>query len=441
MLYYKRMFVTSLLNILVVSNLWATFVHVSDVEGRDLARAVTYNVNDMRFTDITYFEKSTAEDSWVVSKLPKQYKLFSSGQLTIDQSHSKHYFLTTIAKMYLGKSAKPLDPNYFLPKESTSTKDILKIMETAAPAYGDELPIMVMNHDRSNNSTLKEFFGLKSKIEQGILGELATDMIMLSHGYTKFDSHNACNHGLDGVFISSDYKTIFLTESKFRKTPESAERILRNVLDGHHLLDRKIGKAPEDVQAKIKSFFDCTEAERQIILLAHRTLLDGTSEVAHKEVDRGNYHLSQLVAVTPSISREDHDPEASRELVHASIRHHLSPARAEAGRAAIFATPQSARTISRFPALSPDRRSMMEDVAALSPEGKQKLREFMKSLKSRKAMDSMKENIPAFPKFLEEESDHQGKAKRQRKDPLDVRRLSLDLDHFNFQAPMSDHID
>lgn len=127
--------------------------------------------------------------------------------------------------------------------------------------------------------------------EKGYLGELASDLTMLSFGYSKYSSKYGTDNGFDGIFKSpANDLDLFISESKCRNQSLSAKKIAEKELS-EAAIKRKIStirasdKRPIENQDRLALFKTLGIIEQfinsypeRIFKFAHRIKSDGNAE-------------------------------------------------------------------------------------------------------------------------------------------------------------------
>ena len=134
------------------------------------------------------------------------------------------------------------------------------------------------------------------------IGEISTELTMLSFGYDQCISKYRGNKGLDGVFVDrSNTPKYFITESKCRGEKVTAENYLRDELN-ERKIHRKIQNGLEEQNPVRRSMQELDHFILQnrapTFKFAHRTIMSGRSQSALAILDHEEYaRLSGVVTI------------------------------------------------------------------------------------------------------------------------------------------------
>ncbi len=300
-----------------------------DIDQRDLSsaphtRIAVFNVSKQEFLHLTYFnlttpreasdgkEKGKAKEEIALIGEYEGFRFSNNGDVQIPNLNDRTQKYIIRTKGNLLRDAEDESP---IRQEST-VGDLRKIFFTSTAGSfkaGEHI------HERFNTFTdasttphfKVKFFSYTevderkfssivrsdknaNSIERGDIGELATEMTMISWGYQKLPSQFEGGQGFDGVFVSKHSEPyLFLAESKCRQESVSAESYLKNTLNEAQIFERL--KKPElaaDTKQRIQSFIK--DSPDRIYKVAYRLKLTGSAQCASKPFDDFSFQCARI---------------------------------------------------------------------------------------------------------------------------------------------------
>lgn len=294
------------------------FVDVDVVrnENRDLIRFVEYDTRKHRFQSIKYYqiedqkEVKYALESSVVLSFMKEDDDFKINILNINfdthalRIHKQNIKGVTYLKKFADKKYYRNEDLYFWKDDSgiDKAKTVSKKVMKKSPAYS-QFKIELLREEQGKKS-LKKFSKDFSTIfnaqvdnnyERGLLGELATELSMLSSQYYYHSAKIEGNHGFDGVYIDdSDDPEIFITESKCRSESKSAQKYLEEQLSANKIDAQLVKMARNADLKKLSKRIRAEILNGKVFTMAHRIFDGGNSEFAVEQLTEKKWLESRL---------------------------------------------------------------------------------------------------------------------------------------------------
>ncbi|MBA4249231.1 MAG: hypothetical protein C0432_00720 [Candidatus Puniceispirillum sp.] len=309
--------------LLKINALSLIFVDIDVVrhENKDLIRFVEYDTGHHRFQSIRYYQLENDTEvryelgSSVVLDCIKRKRNFEISFTNINfdtnavRIHSNNIseeglvYPKTIQKHhhYVGE-------NLLFWKDNSGVKTAKIIMKRVSRSYGayQKFKIELLRDDK-NEKHLKKFIKDFSTIfnnqkanndERGILGELATELSMLSFQYYCNDAKMGNNHGFDGVYIDdSDDPEIFITESKCRSESKSASAYLKDQLSLNQIDDQLSKMSKHQALKVLSKQIQKATSKGKVFKLVHRILEGGNSQFAAQEITKKDWLVMRLSKV------------------------------------------------------------------------------------------------------------------------------------------------
>ncbi|MBT5390475.1 MAG: hypothetical protein HOK20_06040 [Alphaproteobacteria bacterium] len=190
--------------------------------------------------------------------------------------------------------------------------------------------------------------------ERGRIGELLTELTMLSFGYWGHYSKYGTNNGFDGVFIdNSDDPELFLTESKCKERTDGVDVIMRDNLSenrifevvnsmtegAHPKLEIGVLSALRKTGKNVSAFI--TDTPEKIFKFSHRIKPDGTAQcLVHP------FSLEEYTKAKPSPTKAS--PQDEKALFIKTQLGLVSDSKEEALRLAMSALKLSSKDVMNF---------------------------------------------------------------------------------------------
>jgi hypothetical protein len=228
-------------------------------ENMNLLRFVQFDTDRQSFKDIRYYQLENNTEAKYSSgggvdisfvKRPKRYEIdiksidFETHAVRIN---TESYIDKDYVSYTSRSSRKPFKYSTYLcfrnNTEIKTAKYIMQNMKKMGQVYSTfQISLYEDIEGRNNFKIVKKQFAsifntpADNNYERGVLGELATELTMLSFQYYYNNAKMEYNHGFDGVYIDkSDKPEIFITESKCRSESKSAATYLKEQLSMHNI--------------------------------------------------------------------------------------------------------------------------------------------------------------------------------------------------------------
>ncbi len=309
--------------LLKINALCLIFVDIDVVrnENKDLIRFVEYDTGHHRFQSIRYYQLENdtevhyALGNNVVLDFIKRKRNFEINIANINfDTHALSIHTDNIQEgdlIFPKKIQKNRHyvGNYLLFwKDDSGVKTAKSIMKQVSKSYSSYQKFKIeLLRDEQNEKYLKKFTKDFSTIfnnqkanndERGVLGELATELSMLSFQYYLNDAKMGNNHGFDGIYIDeSDDPEIFITESKCRSESKSASAYLKEQLSLNQI-DDQLSKMEKHKSLKgLSKQIQMATVKEKVFKLVHRILEKGNSEFAVQHVTKKDWLIMRLAKV------------------------------------------------------------------------------------------------------------------------------------------------
>ncbi len=145
-----------------------------------------------------------------------------------------------------------------------------------------------------------------SQRERGKLGELVTEMTMLSFGYMPLPSKNSSDQGFNGVWADSakEPTSLFLCQSNCQQQKKSAEAYMNEDLNDEEIARKLKERTPPQTRTIIECFM--REKPDSLYRLAQRLKKNGQVQSCTKKFDLYSYrHSTILKNISPTSSLEE----------------------------------------------------------------------------------------------------------------------------------------
>lgn len=241
-------------------------------------RCVRYDLKNQKYLSIQYgVELSEIKEGDKVLLLINK----AVDPITIKGNLQGHIFRTSKKAVIVNDKGEklgelPIGECYWGHKEDFPSKE--EILSTLGKfdkkcPEGEGLPLKELN--------------IKTK-DAGSLGELATELTMISFGYKKIPSVNESNQGFDGVYERKSDKTLFLTESKCRDS-STAKKYMRYELSDEVIYKRLKDYSYSQSTNLIRKFI--RKNPQNIFKLVQCVRENGTSNFCLEKFDIHFYRL------------------------------------------------------------------------------------------------------------------------------------------------------
>jgi len=313
----------------------ATFVDLNEVtfsenkQQKKILRLVLFDIENQEYSHISYYNLSSGI---ALSPAPKRQlpldpkfagiKVFHDGTNGIIEvnGEQKDRYITRVPGVMIQGTITP--------RTSEEIRGMLSSFTGSAQTTPFKATTYVLKGDKDKEKQFiaedeREFTELSSdknanSIERGVLGELATEMTMTSFGCTRYLSQNASNHGLDGVYTTSD-RHLFLTESKCHEARKSAEAFMGEDLNEGRIYGKlqAIVDPYLDTKALIEDFI--AKTPQSIFKIVHRIKPNGKSQYCIQPFDLFLYKVAQPQSALISV---DSSP-VHKQLIFKGLRERI----------------------------------------------------------------------------------------------------------------------
>lgn len=161
------------------------------------------------------------------------------------------------------------------------------------------------NAEPRDFSTLIQNQQVANNWERRTLGELITELTMISFGYKRLSSQNTSDQGFDGVW-TDDLTTprfLFISESKCRNEEKSATLVMQEELDERNIHKRL---RSEDIPVHTRKFVeDFIKTKQPIYKLVSRLKINGQVQACINDFDFFKYQFLTLAVESSESDKID----------------------------------------------------------------------------------------------------------------------------------------
>ncbi len=285
----KKIFIFLALFLFIVNSLKGTIAIDFDELNENVTKVVTYNVGTQ---ELISYDEISSNASW--SKNVPSYCLTYKKGSPLIVSPTQQGDLLPLLVRFKGNLEVSMgghtsnDSEYKIWSshliQEKDPQEIKKSLPEPLKKVSSEasLPITRLRPGTHTLATL-------SGEDKGNLGELVTTLTFLSFGYRQLPSKYEHNHGIDGIFQSLSGKYIFLTQSKRKSKPQTAENVVE-----HELNEPKIDGTIMEMEGYAQTRNTAELLKNFLDLTPHNVYKFG-----HRVTDSGKiqYHISPLEIV------------------------------------------------------------------------------------------------------------------------------------------------
>lgn len=315
-------------------------------ENRTGIRVISFDREAQKYTYIGYLDytfssgKGNIDEEWVTwavePEQPPTLWISSRGNILIeDNFNNSQYYLRTYANIFnrqnifqgIRTNFNGLNKAILTPQLSPKDGDNLKNFFEYFSSDIRVPPFVCISGFNVEKRIFSEIVkaGEESNTnqrERAKLGELCTELTMLSFGYTPLQSKNNSDQGFDGVWVDlgSNPNYLFLTESKCQDIKKSASLYMDEDLCDEEIERKLREKTPPQTKSIIEIFIN--EKPDRIFKLLQRLKPNGKIQSCIKKFDLYSYQLSTTFKTIGSHSSNEEKKLAINTL---AIRMNLSP--------------------------------------------------------------------------------------------------------------------